>query len=79
MSTTTSAIVRLQLRARQQLAAWTTGSRDRGDVPGWVMITIMTVAIVGLIWTFMGDSLVERFSTTVDGLTGPGDAPAGGN
>jgi len=23
---------------------------ERGDVPGWVMITVMTVGIVGIIW-----------------------------
>jgi hypothetical protein len=26
------------------------GRRDRGDVPGWVLITLMTVGIVMALW-----------------------------
>ena len=31
--------------------------RERGDVPGWVMITLMTAVIVVLIWGIASDQL----------------------
>ncbi|HYG92490.1 MAG TPA: hypothetical protein VD859_02795 [Nocardioides sp.] len=31
---------------------------DRGDVPGWVLVTVMTVGIVTGIWTFAQPELV---------------------
>ena len=46
-------IVRLEARvvAPNQL--------DRGDVPGWVMITLMTAVIVVLIWGIASSSLQD--------------------
>lgn len=33
-------------------------SRDeRGDVPGWVMVTLMTAGLVTAIWAIAGDEL----------------------
>lgn len=32
---------------------------DRGDVPGWVMITLMTAVIVVLIWGIASSSLQD--------------------
>src|SRR4051794_26403809 len=31
-----------------------TGPRDRGDVPGWVLITIMTAGLVTALWAIAG-------------------------
>jgi hypothetical protein len=31
--------------------------RERGDVPGWVLITLMTAVIVAGIWTFAQGAL----------------------
>ena len=28
----------------------TAGHRERGDVPGWVMITLMTAGLVAVLW-----------------------------
>jgi hypothetical protein len=33
------------------------GGSERGDVPGWVLITGMTVALVMLIWGVASDAL----------------------
>jgi hypothetical protein len=30
---------------------------DRGDVPGWVLITLMTAGLVVLIWSIAGPAL----------------------
>lgn len=38
---------------------------DRGDVPGWVMITVMTAAIVAAIWTVAKDDLVRLFRDAI--------------
>jgi len=44
--------------------------RDRGDVPGWVMITVMTAGIVVLLTAVAGPQLQEMFQTALDSVTG---------
>ena len=34
---------------------------DSGDVPGWVLITLMTAGLVVLIWAFAGPALEGVF------------------
>ena len=34
---------------------------DKGDVPGWVLITLMTAGLVVLIWAFAGSALEGVF------------------
>ena len=43
---------------------------DRGDVPGWVLITLMTAALVVLIWGVASDRLVEIFNRAMDSIAG---------
>lgn len=38
---------------------------DRGDVPGWVFITIMTAGLVTTLWLVAEDQLREIFSTAL--------------
>ena len=35
--------------------------RERGDVPGWVLITLMTAGIVSVLWVVAQDQLVALF------------------
>ena len=44
--------------------------RDRGDVPGWVLVTIMTAGLVTALWLVADDKLKELFSDALDGVTG---------
>ena len=44
--------------------------RERGDVPGWVLITLMTAALVVLIWGVTSDRLVEIFNRAMDSIAG---------
>lgn len=44
--------------------------RERGDVPGWVLITLMTAALVVLIWGVASDRLVEIFYRAMDSIAG---------
>lgn len=44
---------------------------DTGDVPGWVLITLMTAALVTGIWAIAGPRLESMFTEALDGVTGP--------
>jgi hypothetical protein len=45
---------------------------DRGDVPGWVLITLMTAGIVTVLWAFAGPRLLDILSNALDSVSGPG-------
>ena len=57
------------LQARDRVAS--TG-RDRGDVPGWVLITLMTAGIVTVLWAFAGPRLLAILTNALDSVSGPG-------
>lgn len=38
---------------------------ERGDVPGWVMITLMTAAIVSVIWGVAEGALTKLFNDAI--------------
>jgi hypothetical protein len=39
---------------------------DRGDVPGWVLITLMTAGLVVLIWAYAGPALEGVFQQAMN-------------
>ncbi len=43
---------------------------ERGDVPGWVLITIMTAGLVILLWGVAGDLLVQVFTDAINRVSG---------
>lgn len=43
---------------------------DRGDVPGWVLITLMTAGLVAAIWAVAGPALVDLFNSAIDSVSG---------
>lgn len=43
---------------------------DRGDVPGWVLITLMTAGLVIVIWALAGPALSGVFQQAIDRVTG---------
>ena len=51
----------------------TTGGRERGDVPGWVLVTMMTAGLVTVLWLAAGDKLQQLFNDALDSVTGPGN------
>lgn len=53
-------------------ARLTVGGRDRGDVPGWVLVTIMTAGLVTALWLVADDKLTQLFSDALDGVVGNG-------
>lgn len=44
---------------------------DRGDVPGWVLITIMTAGLVTALWAIAGPQLGQLFSDAISSVKGP--------
>lgn len=53
---------------RHKLADW--ARDDEGDVPGWVLITLMTAGLVILIWALAGPALEGVFQQAIDRVTG---------
>ncbi len=45
------------------------GDRERGDVPGWVLITVMTATIVALLFAIARDQLVGIFQDAITSVT----------
>jgi hypothetical protein len=65
MQTITRALVRAQL-ATQRAA----GS-ERGDVPRWVLITLMTAGLVTVLWAVADDQLTTLFERAMNSVSGP--------
>jgi len=53
-------------------ARLTRTGRDRGDVPGWVLVTVMTAGLVAALWALAGDTLASVFTNAIkDTVGGP--------
>lgn len=39
---------------------------ERGDVPGWVLITLMTAGLVLVIWAIAGPALAGVFQQAIE-------------
>lgn len=39
---------------------------DDGDVPGWVLVTLMTAGLVLAIWAVAGPALTDLFETAIE-------------
>jgi hypothetical protein len=42
---------------------------ERGDVPGWVLITLMTAGLVIIIWALAGPALSSVFEQAISRVT----------
>ena len=45
--------------------------RERGDVPGWVLITLMTAGLVTILWSLAATQLTALFTRAMTSVTGP--------
>lgn len=52
-------------RERLAVALLARLSSDRGDVPGWVLITLMTAGIVVALWAVASDQIVQIFQNAM--------------
>ncbi|MDJ1372499.1 hypothetical protein [Gulosibacter molinativorax] len=44
-------------------------TEERGDVPGWVLVALMSAGIVILLWTVAGPLLSQVFEDAVNRVT----------
>jgi hypothetical protein len=67
MNTATVLITRIALAAAA--AARRRRRRDeRGDVPGWVLVTVMTAGLVGALWKLAGPQLNSMLTAALDSV-----------
>ncbi|TSI14235.1 hypothetical protein FO013_15535 [Brevibacterium aurantiacum] len=45
---------------------------DRGDVPGWVLITLMTAGLVVALWALAGEAFTSMFQDAMNKVRGAG-------
>ncbi|WP_036969495.1 hypothetical protein [Promicromonospora kroppenstedtii] len=45
---------------------------ERGDVPGWVLVTLMTAGLVVALWAVAGPLLEGAFRQAISSVTGQG-------
>ncbi|MCG7414078.1 hypothetical protein MHK74_05745 [Microbacterium aurum] len=43
---------------------------ETGDVPGWVLVTLMTAGLVVAIWTLAGPALADLFEQALERVSG---------
>lgn len=74
------ALIRHLLRGSVRLHAriMSPTERDRGDVPGWVMITLMTAVIVVLIWGIASDQLQKLLNSAFSQVNNQNGGAANG-
>lgn len=59
------------LSVRSRLTArWPNAKDDRGDVSGWVLVTLMTAGLVVTLWAVAGPRLEEVFNDAMDRVVG---------
>lgn len=45
------------------------GASDRGDVPGWVLVTVMTAGLVTGLWMIADDQLTALLSKAINSVS----------
>lgn len=55
----------------RRIVIWKDDGPERGDVPGWVLITVMTAGLVAALWLVAEPLLSSLFTSAVSGVTGP--------
>lgn len=45
---------------------------DRGDVPGWVLITLMTAGLVVALWALAGEAFTTMFEDAMNKVSRAG-------
>lgn len=56
--------------ARLRVTVDDTVTDEQGDVPGWVLITLMTAGLVVVIWALAGPALADLFQQAIARVSG---------
>jgi hypothetical protein len=75
MKTIAERVVRAELQFRNALiqkhdAFFAQLKDDRGDVPGWVLVVLMTTGLVTAIWTIAAPRLTAILKDSLDSMNG---------
>jgi hypothetical protein len=60
----------LKLAALKQNRIYQALRDDRGDVPGWVLVVLMTTGLVTAIWTIAAPRLTAILKNSLDAMNG---------
>ena len=63
-------LITTRLRHKLRAAAEDLLADERGDVPGWVLITLMTAGLVVAIWALAGPALAGLFEQAIARVAG---------
>ncbi len=70
-------VIRLQVQIlsevrniRERFFAANCEGRERGDVPGWVLVVLMTTGLVTAIWTIAAPRLTAILRNSLDSMNG---------
>jgi len=66
-----SVTVRLAVRLQQHLSRLRFLADDRGDVPGWVLVAVMTAGLVTAIWLIADDRLTSVLDNAISSVSMP--------
>ena len=75
MNTMTERAVKAELQFRNALikaheSFFAQLKNDRGDVPGWVLVVLMTTGLVTAIWTIAAPRLTAILKDSLDSMNG---------
>ncbi len=73
MSSLTDFVTRIWLRLWVPVAkriARNKDDRERGDVPGWVLVLLMTAGLVTVMWAVAAPKLTALISSALDSVSG---------
>jgi len=58
-----------QVSVQQHCRALALQRNDRGDVPGWVLVAVMTAGLVTAIWLVADDALTSVFDRAMTSVS----------
>lgn len=75
MKTITERVIKAELQFRNALikgydSFFARLKDDRGDVPGWVLVVLMTTGLVTAIWTIAAPRLTAILKNSLDSMNG---------
>lgn len=68
--TNLESIFRLRVSVIQKSKVASKFQEDRGDVPGWVLVVLMTTGLVTAIWTIAAPRLTAILKNSLDSMNG---------
>ena len=72
MHSITDFVTRLWLRVWTSILRYINAKndkRERGDVPGWVLVLLMTAGLVTVMWAVAGPKLTALLSSALDSVS----------